>query len=351
MFLYFHNLIWLSSPKHHKLIQQEGGLVCGDRHGQLVHVCRNEAGESLSTDLCHQTTKQTQKLQMQPQTSKRTTLIYFALLTPCACSDLLACFFIPHLLDSTAILPVNLVELNQISMWRLKKWALTVDNYSRLRDAVINDGNAANLGQLVAQDIGMRGHRMLTSVRYYGRPDLFITFTRNPKWPQIKQDLFPNQQPKDRHAILARVFRQKMLKTMQLLTKHNIFGKTRCNMYTIEWQKCGLPYAHILLWLPEKIHANLTDSFIGVELPDPERDPDLFNIAKSQMVHGPCDAINSQAPYASRKVFKGYPKSFLSETQTGNDGCQLYWHRKSGNGGFKTVLIVAGKQTVPVDNR
>ena len=38
----------------------------------------------------------------------------------------------------------------------------------------------------------------MTYVRKFGRPDVFITVTRNPKWPEILERLTPRQQPHDR---------------------------------------------------------------------------------------------------------------------------------------------------------
>ena len=36
---------------------------------------------------------------------------------------------------------------------------------------------------------------------------------------------------------------------MNVITMGKIFGAIKCYMYTIEWQKCGPPHAHILTWL------------------------------------------------------------------------------------------------------
>lgn len=52
----------------------------------------------------------------------------------------------------------------------------------------------------------------MTYVRHYGRPDLFITFTCNPKWEEITQNLFSGQKSHDRHDIIARVFHLKVKK-------------------------------------------------------------------------------------------------------------------------------------------
>ncbi|UYV63108.1 hypothetical protein LAZ67_2003162 [Cordylochernes scorpioides] len=50
----------------------------------------------------------------------------------------------------------------------------------------------------------------------------------------------------------------------------DIFGKPQCWCYTIEWRKRGLPHAHILLWLKEKIRPNQIDSIICTEIPNEE---------------------------------------------------------------------------------
>ena len=55
-------------------------------------------------------------------------------------------------------------------------------------------------------------------------------------------------------------------------------------MYTIEFQKRGLPHAHILLWLDgsNKLqNATDIDKVISVELPHPNLYPKLFKVVKS----------------------------------------------------------------------
>ncbi|GFU59942.1 ATP-dependent DNA helicase [Trichonephila clavipes] len=64
----------------------------------------------------------------------------------------------------------------------------------------------------------------MTYVRHFGRPDLFITFTCNPKWSEIVDLLNQSQKSHDRHDIIARVFRVKVKHMMRLLTKGCIFG-------------------------------------------------------------------------------------------------------------------------------
>lgn len=187
----------------------------------------------------------------------------------------------------------------------------------------------------------------MTYVRHYGRPDLFITFTCNPRWNDIQNVLLQSQKSHDRHDIVARVFHLKVKKIMNLLTKGYIFGKTRCFMYTVEWQKRGLPHIHILLWLENRINPNMIDNVISAEIPDPNKDPLLYEIVKSNMIHGPCGALNNKSPCMVNKTCcKKYPRPLLKDTQTGNDGYPKYRRRSPDDGGF-TVTI---KETV-IDNR
>ena len=95
----------------------------------------------------------------------------------------------------------------------------------------------------------------MTYVRKYGNADLFITFTSNPKWSEITEELKEYQKPVPRHDLVAKVFRQNLVLLMNFLTEGHIFGEDECYMYTIEWQKRGLPLAHIILWLNKKLHA------------------------------------------------------------------------------------------------
>lgn len=179
----------------------------------------------------------------------------------------------------------------------------------------------------------------LTYVRHYGRPDLFITFTCNPKWPEIVWYIKQGQRSHDRHDLVARIFHIKVKHIMKLLTKGSIFGTTKCFIYSVEWQKRGLPHIHILLWLDEKIRSESIDNIICAEIPDPKVDPALHEIVTSTMIHGPCGAFNRNSPcMVDGKCSKKYPRTFLKDTQTGEDGYPKYRRRSPADGGFTKEL-------------
>ena len=74
-------------------------------------------------------------------------------------------------------------------------------------------------------------------VRHFGKPDLFLTFTCNPLWEEIQENLYPGQSASARHELVARIFKQKLDKFIKALTKEGVFGSSKCHMVTIEWQK------------------------------------------------------------------------------------------------------------------
>ena len=44
----------------------------------------------------------------------------------------------------------------------------------------------------------------------FGKPDLFITVTCNPKWPEITEALHSSQNAQDRPDLISRVFNMKL---------------------------------------------------------------------------------------------------------------------------------------------
>ncbi|XP_049826254.1 uncharacterized protein LOC126266393 [Aethina tumida] len=192
--------------------------------------------------------------------------------------------------------------------------------------------------------------RMFVIMRYY-TADLFITFTCNPHWIEIKQELFPGQSPIDRHDITARVFRQKLKSLMDFIVKHHVFGETRCWMYSVEWQKRGLPHALILIWLVEKIRPNEVDAVISAEIPNVQVDPGLHEVVIKNMIHGPCGTLNQNSPcMMDGKCLKRYPRTLISETITGNDGYPLYRRRSTADNGRLTIVKI-NQQDIEIDNR
>jgi Helitron helicase-like domain at N-terminus len=84
--------------------------------------------------------------------------------------------------------------------------------------------------------------------RVHGMPTLFITMTCNPKWKEITENLLPGQTADCNPELCCRVFKNKLEQLLKDIDT-NQFGKCTARVYTIEYQKRGLPHAHIIVWL------------------------------------------------------------------------------------------------------
>nr|AAT73668.1 hypothetical protein [Oryza sativa Japonica Group] len=68
-------------------------------------------------------------------------------------------------------------------------------------------------------------------------------------------------------------------------------------IYTIEFQKRGLPHVHIIIWLAktEPLDSKKIDHYISAQLPDPAIDQIGFEAVSSFIVHGPCGPHNTSS--------------------------------------------------------
>jgi len=57
----------------------------------------------------------------------------------------------------------------------------------------------------------------MTIWRHFHEPDLFLTMTANPKWPEILHSLFPGQITTDCPDIVSQVFEQKKKALLKLI--------------------------------------------------------------------------------------------------------------------------------------
>lgn len=122
-------------------------------------------------------------------------------------------------------------------------------------------------------------------------------------------------------------------------------------MYSVEWQKRGLPHAHILIWLVNKITPDEVNNVIFAEIPDLISDPELYDVVVQNMIHGPCGTFNINSPcIVDGKCSKRYPRALVSDTITGNDGYPLYRRRSTQDNG-RSVTIRVQNKSVEVDNR
>ncbi|GFX16778.1 ATP-dependent DNA helicase [Trichonephila clavipes] len=257
------------------------------------------------------------------------------------------------------------IESERLRCIKFNQAKLRSEEYIHLRDAIIgnvdatNDINNIGTAYILPSSYSASPRHMheyiqdaMTYVREYGLRDLFITFTCNPNWDEIKNSLFSGQTSMHRHDITARVFKQKLKSLINLIIHHLVFGETSCWLYSVEWQKRGLPHAHILIWLVAKVRPKEIGKIISAEIPDPNVDQELFAIVTTNMIHGPCGTLNMMSPCMDNgKCTKRFPKPCQTDTITNIDGYPSYRRRDVDNGGQSYELRLSNGVRVDIDNR
>lgn len=234
------------------------------------------------------------------------------------------------------------IDQSRVNYLRHEQAKIRATLYSGLEDAVSQgDENVDlhDLGQrtvLPSSYIGGPRHMhqryqdSMAIARFYRIVDIFLTVTCNPEWAEIVRELLPHQTAYDRPDLVARVFQLKKKAILEYIHKHGIFGHAVAYVYTIEYQKRGLPHMHCLIFLQTSHKLTTTDaidSCIRAYWPDPETEPLLFETVKQCMVHGPCGAANPNAPCMENgKCKKGFPKPFAEFTTMDEHGFPVY-HR------------------------
>ncbi|XP_028093750.1 uncharacterized protein LOC114293828 [Camellia sinensis] len=256
------------------------------------------------------------------------------------------------------------IEQTRLNYIKTHQVELRTDLYQGIEDAVVaGDVDASVVGRRFvlpssfsggARSMIQRYQDAMAICRTIGAPDLFITFTCNPIWLEIKVDLprLSNQRAEDRPDIVARVFRIKFKQLLTDLKKNKIFGEVLSVIYVIEFQKRGLPHSHITITLASEnkpITLEQIDEFIYTELPDKNVDPLAYETVVRCVIHGPCGAANPNAPcMVDGKCTKHYPKKFCNETTIDDNGFVSYRRRcNEGNTININGFIVDNRWVIP----
>nr|XP_027186631.1 uncharacterized protein LOC105851205 isoform X3 [Cicer arietinum] len=179
------------------------------------------------------------------------------------------------------------IEEVRINWIRKNQKQLRAELYNGLRDA-INQGDVMtnSVGRMTILPSSYTGgprYRVqnyqdaMAICRYAGYPDLFLTFTCNPKWPEIQffLETVEGQKSDDRPDIISRVFSIKLWELINDIKCQQIFGK-----------------------------VTSVERF---------------------MIHGPCGILNEKSPcMVNGKCGKHYPKRFHYKTSIDEDGFPIY---------------------------
>jgi len=113
------------------------------------------------------------------------------------------------------------IESERLNYIRYHHVELRQDMYANICDFLENEAeqNLCRVGRMVVspssfsgspRNMNERYQDAMSIVRYHGKPDIFITFTCNPKWREIKEQLNVGKTANCRPDIVARVFHGKL---------------------------------------------------------------------------------------------------------------------------------------------
>ncbi|CAN7057256.1 unnamed protein product, partial [Brassica rapa subsp. trilocularis] len=256
------------------------------------------------------------------------------------------------------------IEEDRLRWHRLNQDVLRAELYSNVCDAVgKGDTDARTVGKRFILPPSFTGgpryliekyHDAMAICRQFGNPDLFITMTANPNWKEIKDHLaaYGGDSPNDRPDIECRVFKMKLDQLLDDFKKGTFFAPYTAALHRIEFQKRGLPHAHILLWFgdhsrtpsPEEI-----DKIISAELPDKQKDPEAYELVAKHMIHGPCGLDRPRSPCMENHVCaKKFPRPFTESTSIDKSGYIIYRRRKNENAKvLKDGILLDNASVIP----
>ncbi|KAL8111558.1 hypothetical protein AgCh_019317 [Apium graveolens] len=235
-----------------------------------------------------------------------------------------------HLYQQYVVDVFSCIEQARLWWLRTHQTNLRSDLYkSIVNKAVSGTTDASNVGNgfvLPANFLGSRRYMqqnfqdVLAVCHAVGHHDIFLTMTTNPLWDEILQmmKIMSGCSARDSPDVIARVFHLKLEQLLDDIRKKKYFGTCIGVMYVVEFQKCGLPHVHMLIWLDseskKKLSSNV-DTFVSAEIPDPITDPVGYEAVKSLMIHGPCGLQNTQSSCMNNcRCTKHFPKKYCRET-------------------------------------
>ncbi|KAJ9558517.1 hypothetical protein OSB04_013131 [Centaurea solstitialis] len=238
------------------------------------------------------------------------------------------------------------IETARLSFIARNQTRIRSDLYQGIVDCV-NAGEVqpARIGQRIVlpatfiggpRDMRRRYLDAMSLVQDEGKPDLFITMTCNPKWPEILSELLRGQTSQDRPDLLARVFHAKLEDFKDQLFNKHVLGVVEAYVYVVEFQKRGLPHAHFLLIMAlgyKLTNPDHYDRIVCAEIPNARNHPQLHELVVTHMMHGPCGELRRSSPCMEGEPSEcrsRYPRQFSDTTTHADDSYPLYRRRDNG---------------------
>ncbi|XP_016173825.1 uncharacterized protein LOC107616376 [Arachis ipaensis] len=203
-----------------------------------------------------------------------------------------------------------MIESQRLYEIRMKQSTIRGEVLQGIEEAMrCGDDEASSIGTRVIFPSSFTGGRRymfnrcqdaMEICKHFGYPDLFLTITCNPNWPEFQRFTERERIPiTDRPDISCRVFHAKLKCLLSDLKEGVFFGPLSATLY---------------------------------------------NVVTKYMIHGPCGRLRPSSPcMKDGKCSKFYPKRFVDQTSFDEDGYPIYRHRNMG----VTVKI----NDVDIDNR
>lgn len=236
------------------------------------------------------------------------------------------------------------MEQNNIRWIKSNQKSIRADVYQGLADFNASDISTETIGRRIILPSSYRGsprhlrqlfQDAMSTTATLGKPGGMITVTTNPHWIEIERELKANQSYNDRPDIVARVFHEKVVAIIEDIMVNQVLGKVIGYLHVIEFQKRGLPHAHIIYILEANENWTVpehTNCIVSAELPDPITQPKLYEEVTKHNMHGPCGKDRMDSPcMQDGQCSKYYPKSFNPRTYIEeNDNYAIYRRRNNG---------------------
>ncbi|XP_020275831.1 uncharacterized protein LOC109850265 [Asparagus officinalis] len=241
------------------------------------------------------------------------------------------------------------LETTRLDYFRKKQSEIRAELFQGIVDSVAaGEAKACQVGRRIVlpssfiggpRDMRRRYLDAMSLVQRFGKPDIFITMTCNPEWEEITEELHPGQTHNDRPDLTSRIFRGKLQDLKDQLFKKEIFGKVAAHVHVIEFQKRGLPHAHMLIILMGKhkiVSLDHYDKYVSAEIPNHYENPILYELVKKHMMHGPCGELNMKNVCMQNGECKyHYPREFSLISLQAKDAYPVYKRSKNN----RTMLV------------
>ena len=127
------------------------------------------------------------------------------------------------------------MDTNNLNFLKTHQKELQAEYYSGLIDCVGHDmdTNPEDIGKKMILPSSYTGSPRALKALYqdamaivsrFGRPDFFVTFTCNPKWCEIEENLLPGQSAQDQPDVVAQVFKLKLDALLKDLLEKDVLG-------------------------------------------------------------------------------------------------------------------------------